>query len=209
MGRSLCLAAGISLAVIASASAQQRVWILPIYSRDGNWTFETSGGYPGTHGGGYYWGQGFDGVRRAWWRFNNEAPFVAGPGLTTTNPPDEPRLYRVETWRPPVHTNVYNVITIDPNDRNNPNWFRHPGVPWNGAFGQNTQWLDRRTEQGGQPNDFVQAGSGPQAPLAIADTDPQSTTFGYSQAACAAGRTGTTVWLRRGSELYVQFNQGM
>src|SRR5690606_35902734 len=123
----------------------------------------------------------------------------------------EPRLYLVELWRAPDHNNAYNTIEVDPNGRNNGDpgdlYYRNPYIPWNGAFGQNHQWLKTNTESS-TINDWLMSGPGPQAPLALPETDPANPAFGYALAACASGPSGQMMWFRKGSDLYINYNQG-
>jgi len=151
------------------------------------------------------------GARSAYWQFDDGgfAPVDPCIGNTTELPAGEARLYKIESWRPPAHNTAYNVVEVDPNGRNNAqdgnNYYRWPYIPWNGAFGQNHQWLKRNTETGS--GDWVAAGPGPQDPVEVPDLNPQSPTFGLSLAGCV-GNTGNVMWLRKGSDLYVNLNQG-
>lgn len=207
MPRHLVICVLATLAWSSAALATGRTWILPINERQGNGWIEEQPvvngprGYAGTHEGRYWWAQGFDGVRRVYWKF--APPFApTDPEIlnTTEEPNPEPRLYHVELWRVGANTNAYNVVTVDPNGWINNHFVRYPYTPWNGQFNSNDQWIKSNTEASG-PIDFVMGGNGPQTPLGI--FDPETST---SLAACA-NVNGAMVWARRGSDLYVHFNQ--
>src|SRR5438876_5014708 len=123
--RGYCLLlAGLVLSMAHSAWGQGRVWVLPIVRLDQSnlLTEETTGGYVGSYpkSGHYWWANTNDGVVRAWWKFQagNDSlgggpNFVPDPGLTTDNPPPEPRLYFVRTWIPPAHSSMFSIVEVD------------------------------------------------------------------------------------------------
>ncbi len=187
----LALAATLGLAGTVHA---QRVWYLAIdeLRQGGGWTEEPTGGYddgiPGTpFDGRYWWASGKDGVRRAYWKFDNNANCV-GPEI-----PSESRLYVIETWVPPANASSYSVIEAVIDGYDTESVFRSPSTPWNGQHGTNKQWIQRN--QGNQGN-WAQTGPGPQAPDAGALPEP----------ACNATGNGLHVWLKRGSVLFVKFD---
>lgn len=189
---------GLLVASEAAMGATARTWILQIDHRNGGgWNEETSGGYPGTHNGHYWWASDWDGVRRAYWRFDGSTgtPFApTDPEInnTTEEPPDEPRLYLVDTWVPTAHSSTYSVLEVDTL------WPMDPGVPWLGAFGQNKQWITRGpSDQGTWVPAGINPAPGPQAPLILP---------GKTNAVCDAGRTGAALWLKRGDWLYVKWD---
>lgn len=179
----------------AGTARAEREWYLAVdrFDQGGGWIEEDTGGYDdGEEGtpfdGRYWWGVGFDGVRRAYWKFDNNANCV-GPEI-----PSEPRLYIVDTWVPPAHSTEYSPIEVIMGGYDR--WlFWDEEIPWNGQSGTNRQWLQRRE---GNQGDWVEAGLGPQAPDAGSQLEPP----------CNASGGGKMVWLKRGSVLYVMFNHG-
>jgi hypothetical protein len=198
MSRWAVLSVTACLWISSSAVGVGRIWVLPIDHRDGSgWVEEPTGGYSGTHEGRYWWAEGKDGARRAWWRFTGTqgtpfAPYNPAMGNTTEEPAEERRLYFIDTWVPPAHANVYSVIEVESV------WGIDPNIPWNGFSGVNRQYMSRYPSD---QNNWVQAGinpaPGPQAPLVLP---------GGTNAMCATGRTGSTVWLKRGDWLYVKWD---
>ncbi|MBP7933487.1 MAG: hypothetical protein KA354_02455 [Phycisphaerae bacterium] len=183
----VCLLA--TLAAADSASAQ-RVWYLKPDRFDGNWHSEAAGGYDdGTpmFDGRYWWGQGFDGVRRAYWKFDNNDNCL-GPEI-----PDEPNIYKIEYFVPSAHATAYSPLEVimDGYDQ----WkYWDPNVPWNGQYGTNRQWIQTNENNQGR---WMDTGPGPQCPNWDA---------GLPYPRCGASGNGGFVWLKRGSVMYVMFN---
>lgn len=178
------------LAAVDAVSAQQ-VWYLRPDRFDGDWKREAAGGYDdGTllFNGQYWWGQGFDGVRRAYWKFDNNGN-CAGPEV-----PDEPNIYKVEYFVPPAHARDYSPLEVimDGYDVTEPFW--DPNVPWNGAYGTNRQWIKTNENNQGR---WVDTGPGPQCPTWEA---------GAPYPLCGANGNGGFLWLKRGAVMYVMFN---
>ncbi len=170
-------------------TAAQRSWIIQPNTREGGgWVDVPSGGYDNAA---WYYGSGFDGVRRGYWKF--DTPFAVGSSADA--PPDEPRLYYIEQWVPalPQAVPAWDWLPIEVNfsSKDVEPWPNNPAIPWGGAFGQNHQWIGMDLND--PPNTFEQAGPGPQAP---------------NSAACGASGTGLHVWMRRGSWLYTKWNFG-
>ena len=192
MKRCLIIACLFSFLVTVDVVHAQRVWYLRPDRFDGGWKLETTGGYnDGTpvFDGRYWWGQGFDGVRRAYWKFDNNSNCL-GPDV-----PDVPNIYKIEYFVPPAHAAEYSPLEVimDGYDQ----WkYWDPNVPWNGQYGTNRQWIQTNESNQGR---WMDTGPGPQCPVwAVGAPYPQ----------CGAGGNGGFVWLKRGSVLYVMFNYG-
>ncbi len=156
---SVAAAAVMALSSSAGAWNYGDSWIIPLdpgktqngnAGLDGSWNSEGSGGYGG---GGYYWAQGFDGVRRARWFFD--------ASVTGGDAPTSAEKFLVETWVPSAHAFVYQPIEVSFDGAGDEQGSMNPNIPWGGQFGTNHQWMDRHeSNQGG----WVQAGPGPQSP---------------------------------------------
>lgn len=176
-----------ALVVTSGHLLAQRSWIIQPDSRQGGgWVDLTSGNYNNAP---WYYGSGFDGVRRGFWKF--DTPFAVGS--SEEPPPDEPRLYYIEQWVPALPQGVsaweWLPIEVNYNSKDTEPWPNNPAIPWGGAFGQNHQWIGMDLND--PANTFEQAGPGPQAPRT---------------AACSTPGDGQHVWMRRGSWLYTKWD---
>lgn len=148
-------AVAIALSAVGSASAWQYgdVWIIRDITLQGDgWNTSQTGGFLGDE---YYWAQGSDGVRRAWWEFNN--------AVHGGDAPTSAELFFIWQWVP--SNNSQQWLPVEVNFDGGPNqgdpFPINPNIPWAGQFGTNHQWLG--VDQNNQGH-WVAAGPGPQSP---------------------------------------------
>ncbi len=187
-----------SPAGLAVSVVNLRSWVIPIMELQGeggingpdptkSWQMVATGGYddgvrPGVGSypldGRYYWRLWDPGLvwQRVYWRFD------------AADIPSQPRLYTIECWVPYLgegDPKSWKQIDVMINGINTPAGWNQAMVPTNG----HNQWIKKgqlggaETEGGWKP-----AGPGPNAPAG-----PE----------CATAMTGSYLWLKKGSELYM------
>lgn len=151
--------------------------LYPDHREGGGWTVYTGEGLNGTDA---YGAIGADGVRRIYWE-------LSGPGLPST-----PEQFTIEIWDPAVGGNGWQPIQGVLNGSAGDQFPIEPGIPWQGQFGTNGQWIGSE----GSPNtagQWVATGPGPQAPVDASPTSPGN---------------GDRMWLKDGSWLYAKWDFG-
>lgn len=203
MSRYFVSIAGLAVLIAALPVSAQRVWIVYPSSYEGSFQDHPTGEFDGGGqlGGGYRWGEGFDGVRRGYWNLTKDNVIPVGHSEPF---PAKPATYFLEQWVP---SSTPSGVTWDSAD-----WtelpvevtYDGPGgdeeamhnlfIPWEGQFNTNHQWI--KTELNEPEGTWKQAGPGPQAP------DDESC-FAWGN-----GPNSDRVWLKRGSTLYTKWNFG-
>ncbi|HET6246714.1 MAG TPA: PEP-CTERM sorting domain-containing protein [Tepidisphaeraceae bacterium] len=177
----LVAAASVSFAVPAIA-APGDTFILPIdHTQDGTFT-DVPGGYNGDLTV-QHTGQAGDIARVYWVVPNNVDP--------------SPQLYKISWWASPgAENNAYQPIEVQYNGVAGDSSGIDPNIPWHGQFGTNHQYISNNYTT---PSAFNLTGPGPQTPGDSSDTSTSSPTN-------PPDADGTSVWLKPGSELFVEWD---
>lgn len=176
----LMIASACAALVVAAgpASAWQYgdSWIITNYTLQGDgWNSVASGGY---NDAAYHWAAGSDGVRRAYWYFDNS---VHGGDA-----PTGPELFLIYRWVPSANSTQWLPVQVNFNGGQDDPWPINPNIPWAGQFGTNAQWMGINQQNQGA---WVQ-GSATQVPVANFDG------------------MGAAVWATAGSSFYTKYDFG-
>jgi len=179
----MVMAAGVALLMSTPATGVSgETWILLVHHRDGGgWTEYPGAGYNGTSA----WnGDGWDGVRRAYWELN-------GYGSLGNEPPEEVELYRIEFFAPSADCGTdWQPIESQLRAVDGETFPIEPIIPWVGAYGTNHQWIGTDGFSDGQ---WHSAGPGPHTP---------------ESARYDAGPHGLYMWLKKGAWMYAKWDFG-
>jgi hypothetical protein len=164
--------------LVSAQAADAKSWIIENYQlQDGPFYQVTGGGYNGAN---YHWSDTAS-IQRAYWHFD------------FADASSRPALYFVEQWVPsvlPSGVTAWQYLPIEVTfngDGSGEEATNQTGIPWNGAYGTNHQWLSMNMSGLGH---WQQAGPGPQAP---------------ANAACGAAGSGSHMWMKKGSTLYTKW----
>jgi hypothetical protein len=156
-------------------------WILPIDHRDGGgWYVQMGAGYEGTDA---IEALGPDPVRRVYWA-------LTGLSVSNTAIPFSTEQYTIEWFQPYAGASDWQPIESQFRGVDNEIWPIEPKIPWQGAYGQNHQWIAAQGSDG-TPGTWTTTGPGPHT--------PDSPSY-------YAGEMGIYMWLTRGSWLYTKWD---
>lgn len=184
--RSLVVLA-VLVCVAPALAAPGDSWILPIDHTLG-------GGFTPSHGAGYAGGaaidaSGPDAVRRVYWQTNNVIPVGGAPAAMPTTT----ELYTIQFYGPTIPPasggTDWQPIDSQFNGSAGETWPMEPGIPWNGMFGTNHQYIG---SDGALDAVWHATGPGPHTP---------------ESAAPDAGANGIYMWLQGGTSwLYAKWD---
>ncbi|MGQ9652302.1 MAG: hypothetical protein ACUVXJ_19595 [Phycisphaerae bacterium] len=190
--------AGVSVVV-----SRLRSWVLRIRELQGSgWHMVPTGGYDdGIHlgsyplDGRYYWREynANETWPRVYWRVERSDVAGGSPPDLDADIPSQPRLYTVEAWVPYLgegDPRSWKQIDVYINGLDTPSGWNAAMVPWSQPV--RTEWIARMPLPAGEfEGRWVQAGPGPHSP---------------DGPGCDAGAAGPYLWLKRGSDLYMDFS---
>lgn len=183
--------------------AQLRSWVLRIRDLEGSgWNMVPTGGYDdGIHlgnyplDGRYYWREynANETWPRVYWRFERSDVSGSTPPDLDADIPSQPRLYTVEAWVPYLgegDPRSWKQIDVYINGRDTPSDWNAAMVPWSQPA--RTEWIARMPLPANEfEGRWVPAGPGPHNP---------------DGPGCDAGASGSYLWLKKGSDLYMDFS---